>query len=60
MISAIRALATNPQPTGCRKLAGSKNDWRIRVGDFRVICEIADAIRIVRINRVRRRREVYR
>ena len=47
-------------PPGCRKLAGSKNDWRIRVGDYRVVYEIADEIRVVRINRVRHRREVYR
>ena len=60
VIAAIQALATNPRQPGCRKLAGSKNDWRIRVGDYRVIYEIADAIRIVRINRVRHRREVYR
>ena len=33
VIAAIQALATNPRPSGCRKLAGSKNDWRIRVGD---------------------------
>jgi len=39
---------------------GSKNDWRIRVGDYRVIYEIADNIHIARINRVRHRREVYR
>jgi mRNA-degrading endonuclease RelE of RelBE toxin-antitoxin system len=44
----------------CRKLTGSKNDWRIRVGDYRVIYEITDAIRVVRVNRVRHRREVYR
>jgi mRNA interferase RelE/StbE len=60
VIAAIQALATNPRPTGCRKLAGSKNDWRIRVGDYRVIYEIADEIRIVRVNRVRHRGEVYR
>jgi mRNA interferase RelE/StbE len=59
IIIAIQALATNPRPADCRKLAGSKNDWRIRVGDYRVIYEIADAIRVVRINRVRHRREVY-
>jgi mRNA interferase RelE/StbE len=57
---AIQALATNPRPPGCRKLAGSKHDWRIRVGDFRVIYEIAGEIRVVRVNRVRHRREVYR
>ena len=60
VIVAIQALATIPRLPGCRKLAGSKHDWRIRVGDYRVIYEIADEIRIVRINRVRHRREVYR
>ena len=60
VIVAIQALATNPRPSGCRKLAGSKLDWRIRVGDYRVVYEIADEIRIVRVNRVRHRREVYR
>jgi mRNA interferase RelE/StbE len=60
VIAAIQGLARNPRRSGCRKLAGSKNDWRIRVGDYRVIYEIADEIRVVRINRVRHRREVYR
>ena len=60
VILAIQALATNPRPPGCRKLVGSRKDWRIRVGDYRVVYEIADEIRIVRINRVRHRREVYR
>jgi mRNA interferase RelE/StbE len=60
IIAAIRALATIARPPGCRKLAGSKHDWRIRVGDYRVIYEIADQAREVRINRVRHRREVYR
>ena len=60
VVVAIQALATNPRPPGCRKLAGSKSDWRIRVGDYRVVYEIADAIRVVRVNRVRHRREVYR
>jgi mRNA interferase RelE/StbE len=60
LIAAIRSLGQNPRPSGCRKLAGTKNDWRIRVGDYRVIYEIADTIRVVRVNRVRHRREVYR
>jgi mRNA interferase RelE/StbE len=60
VIAAIQPLATNPRPANCRKLSGSKNDWRIRVGDYRVIYEIADEIRVVRINHVRHRREVYR
>jgi len=60
VIAAIQALANNPRPSGCRKLAGGKNDWRIRVGDYRIVYEIADEIRVVRVNRVRHRREVYR
>jgi mRNA interferase RelE/StbE len=60
VIAAIQALANNPRPPGCRKFAGSKHDWRIRVADYRVVYEIADAIRVVRVNRVRHRRDVYR
>jgi mRNA interferase RelE/StbE len=60
IIGALQTLANNPRPPGCRKLAGSKKDWRIRVGDYRIIYEIADEVRIVRVNRVRHRREVYR
>jgi mRNA interferase RelE/StbE len=57
IIAAIQKLAQNPRPSGCRKLAGTGNDWRIRVGDYRVIYEIAD---VIRVDRVRHRREVYR
>jgi mRNA interferase RelE/StbE len=59
IIRAMSALAKNPRPPGCRKLSGGENDWRIRVGDYRVIYQIADADQIVRVNRVRHRREVY-
>jgi mRNA interferase RelE/StbE len=60
VIAAIQTLATNPRPPNCCKLSGGKNDWRIRVGDYRVICEVADEIRIIRVNRIRHRGEVYR
>jgi mRNA interferase RelE/StbE len=60
IVEEIQSLSDDPRPAGCRKLAGSENDWRIRVGEYRVIYEIADAIRVVRIHRVRHRCEVYR
>lgn len=59
-IVAIQALAKNPRPSGCRKLTGADNDWRIRVGEYRIVYEIDDAADIVRVNRVRHRREVSR
>jgi mRNA interferase RelE/StbE len=40
IIAQIKPLAENPRPSGCRKITGSKNDWRIRIGDYRVIYEI--------------------
>jgi mRNA interferase RelE/StbE len=60
IVPRIKALANNPRPAGCHKLAGSKNDWRIRIGDYRVVYEIDDARKRVKIFRVRHRREVYR
>jgi len=56
----IGALASNPRPAGCRKIVGSENDWRVRVGDYRVVYEIHDPDRMVRVMFVRHRREAYR
>jgi len=47
VIAAMQGLATDPRPPGCRKLTGSKNDWRVRVGDCRVLYEIGEAAREV-------------
>jgi mRNA interferase RelE/StbE len=60
IVPRIKALADNPRPAGCHKLTGSKNDWRIRIGDYRVLYEIDDARKRVRIFRIRHRREAYR
>lgn len=60
LATAMRDLANEPRPTGCSKLVGSENDWRIRVGNYRVIYEIADEVRIVRIVRIRHRKNSYR
>jgi len=56
----IKALGNEPRPKGCRKLFGSRNDWRIRVGDYRVIYEIRDQAKEIRVMKIRHRREVYR
>jgi len=61
VIAAIRALGAEPRPQGCRKLQGSpRDDYRIRVGDYRVVYEIDDRDKSVRIMRVHHRREAYR
>ena len=60
IIPQIRTLAENPRPPGCRKLTGSKNDWRIRIGDYRVLYEVNDRVKAVRVMKVRHHREAYR
>jgi mRNA interferase RelE/StbE len=60
LIPEIRALAEVPRPPGCRKLTGSERDYRIRIGEYRVLYEILDDVRQVRVYRVGHRRDVYR
>ena len=56
---AIDGLADQPRPPGVRKLVGSASTYRIRVGDYRVVYEIADKQRVVTVTRVRHRSDAY-
>ena len=60
VLRAADNLATDPRPSGCRKLQGSDNAYRVRLGDYRIVYTIDDAVLIVAIERVRHRSEVYR
>jgi len=55
----ILTLAANPRPAGCKKLKGYKDQWRVRVGDWRVLYIIDDVAMLVHIMRIAHRREVY-
>jgi mRNA interferase RelE/StbE len=59
LVPRIDGLAANPRPSGCRKLRGYKDLWRIRVGDYRVVYIINDDRKIVSVTRVAHRRDVY-
>ena len=56
---AIDGLSLDPRPPGVSRLAG-RDDYRIRVGDHRVVYAIDDAERVVIVARIAHRREVYR
>ena len=55
----IAKLASIPRPVGCKKLKGSDNLWRIRVGDYRVIYTLKDGLLVIEIIRIRHRKDVY-
>lgn len=55
----IEALAINPRPAGCKKLKGSMNLWRIRIGDYRVIYSILEKLIRVEIIAIRHRSDAY-
>ena len=59
MLQRIESLRNAPRPAGCKKLKGYKDQWRIRVGDWRVVYIIDDAAKLISITRIAHRREVY-
>ncbi|MFZ0687540.1 MAG: type II toxin-antitoxin system RelE/ParE family toxin [Terriglobales bacterium] len=59
IVPRLENLASNPRPSGCKKLQGGDREWRIRVGDYRVVYTIDDTKLLVEVTRIRHRSEVY-
>lgn len=57
---AVRNLAENPRPNNVKKLSGSDNLYRLRLGDYRIIYQIKDYILLIVIVMAGHRREIYR
>jgi mRNA interferase RelE/StbE len=53
-------LAADPRPSGCKKLTGNTDYYRMRVGDYRVLYEVRDRDVLVLVIKIGHRREVYR
>lgn len=60
IIAVIQSLAHDPRPQGCRKLAGEKNTYRIRVQNYRIIYEIYDNLILIKVLKIGDRKDVYR
>jgi len=56
---AILNLKENPLPDGHKKLK-NREDYRIRIGDYRVLYQIDNPARTITISRIRHRKEVYK
>ena len=59
IVPRLENLASNPRPPGCKKLQGGVREWRIRVGNYRVVYIVDDAKLLVEVTRIRHRSEVY-
>ena len=56
----IKALAENPRPDGVVKMKGSESEYRIRIGNYRVVYDINDGELTILLIQCRHRREVYK
>ncbi|MDH7487148.1 MAG: type II toxin-antitoxin system RelE/ParE family toxin [Anaerolineae bacterium] len=56
----IAALKENPRPAGCVKLRGDENEYRIRIGDYRIRYEVRDEEAVVLLLHCKHRKDVYR
>jgi mRNA interferase RelE/StbE len=56
----IQQLAEDPCPDGVIKMKGSDNEYRIRIGDYRVRYEIDDKALIISLLQCKHRKDVYR
>lgn len=55
----ILQLKQEPRPFGVKKLGG-KDEWRLRVGNYRILYTVDDKKKKVKIYRVKHRKEAYR
>lgn len=56
----ILGLYDEPRPHNSKKLSGGGSRWRIRVGDYRILYEIDNSQKVVKVYRIAHRKEVYR
>ncbi|MBF0183719.1 MAG: type II toxin-antitoxin system RelE/ParE family toxin [Magnetococcales bacterium] len=60
VLHAASVLASNPRPSGAKKLEGHPDLWRIRAGDYRIVYSIEDDRLVVLIIKIGHRGDVYR
>ena len=58
--AALELLAVEPRPSAGTQLVGGAGEWRVRVGDYRIVYEIHDHELVVLVLAAVHRREIYR
>lgn len=60
IVDKILNLAEDPRPSGAKKLKGYQNEYRIRIGDYRVRYEVDEGESVVIVLNCRHRKDAYR
>ncbi len=55
----LEALGAEPRPADVKRLQGRSDQWRIRVGDWRIIYRIEDERLLILVVRIGHRSSVY-
>jgi mRNA interferase RelE/StbE len=59
VLAALKSLEEEPRPRGSLKMT-NRDEWRVRVGDYRIVYNVDDEQRLVTILQVGHRRDIYR
>jgi len=54
---AVNQLGVDPRPPGCRKIIGTEDVWRIRIGSYRVLYRVRESQLEVIVIRVADRKD---
>ncbi|NJK56343.1 MAG: type II toxin-antitoxin system RelE/ParE family toxin [Pleurocapsa sp. SU_5_0] len=56
----VQQLAENPRPDGVVKMKSADNEYRIRIGNYRIRYEINDKELIIILLQCKHRKDIYR
>lgn len=60
ILEAVGNLASNPHPSNHKKLLSTEHNFRIRIGNYRVVYFVEDNKLLIEIIRVGHRKDIYK
>ena len=60
VLTVIAQLSETPRPSGVKKLKGEKDEYRLRISDYRLRYKIKDKELLILVIQFKHRRDVYR
>lgn len=60
ILNQLKKLEENARPQDSKKLKGRRNEYRLRAGNYRILYEIVESDRTVRVFHVLTRQDAYK